>query len=268
MSDTETDIYRILRGQRGVGAGSGFLDADPHGRGDIFLPMPPKNARTLEVGFGQGEAVRKLLEHGLEDVWGVDAGLASHMSIYTEGDTINPRSLTPEFAKRAKLLYMDVCHARLPFPDNWFDLCIMTETIEHLDNPHHVVMELKRVMKDHALLMISYPRWECTHGVDQYDGGVHSYVLPGLFGRDTATRFFMQCYFQHLKYTENGATAYVLLRNWKTRPDGRTFECSGRLVGLLDIFSVVAGNYKEAELYGFLKKPFDGDYYGFMTQKS
>lgn len=250
--EIERDIFTILRGQRGVGANDSYLGKDPRNQGDIFCEMPKPDHRTLEIGFGQGEAICALLDAGVKDVWGVDAGLASHINIYAEGRKTNPHALTPEHAARAKLLYFDVCNQRFPWPNDWFDYCFMTETIEHLDNPYHTVMEIKRVLKHRGILVVSYPRWEDTFGKDQYAGGVHAYVYPGLFGRDTAARFFMQCYFKHLKYVENGATAFAKLENHKERTDGKTFNSDA--VSLPDVFTVVAGNFTEEDLYGFLKK--------------
>jgi SAM-dependent methyltransferase len=46
---------------------------------------------------------------------------------------------------------------RLPFPSNYFDLLIFTETIEHLINPYDALAEIYRVTKPHGKLILTTP---------------------------------------------------------------------------------------------------------------
>ncbi len=49
----------------------------------------------------------------------------------------------------------DLCN--LPFPDDTFDYVMSTEVLEHLPNPGQALMELKRIAKPEAYLIISVP---------------------------------------------------------------------------------------------------------------
>jgi SAM-dependent methyltransferase len=46
---------------------------------------------------------------------------------------------------------------RLPFPDHTFDYVISTEVFEHLDDPVRAIMELRRIGRKNAYLIISVP---------------------------------------------------------------------------------------------------------------
>lgn len=47
--------------------------------------------------------------------------------------------------------------ARLPFQDATFDTVLLTEVIEHLPNPARAMAEIRRVMKPHGVLLITWP---------------------------------------------------------------------------------------------------------------
>jgi ubiquinone/menaquinone biosynthesis C-methylase UbiE len=48
------------------------------------------------------------------------------------------------------------------FPENFFDLAICFETIEHIQNPDKALLELKRVLKPKGVLIISSPNRKVT----------------------------------------------------------------------------------------------------------
>jgi len=43
------------------------------------------------------------------------------------------------------------------FPDNFFDLVVCLETLEHVQSPHKAIAEIRRIMKENALGVISVP---------------------------------------------------------------------------------------------------------------
>ena len=56
--------------------------------------------------------------------------------------------------------YFDFLEAdliRMPFPDHTFDFVISTEVFEHLDDPVRAIMELRRICRNNAHLIISVP---------------------------------------------------------------------------------------------------------------
>ena len=60
---------------------------------------------------------------------------------------------------------------RIPFPDDFFDLVIMHEVIEHLVYPEKAIGEVTRVLKNHGLLIV---------------------ICPNLFFRSSPTQMLMK----------------------------------------------------------------------------
>ena len=44
-----------------------------------------------------------------------------------------------------------------PYPDNWADVILSVEVIEHLENPWHHLREAKRVLKPSGVLILTTP---------------------------------------------------------------------------------------------------------------
>jgi SAM-dependent methyltransferase len=59
----------------------------------------------------------------------------------------------PNF-KRADL------NGKWPYPDGHFDVIVSTEVIEHVENPWHFMREVKRLMKDDGIALITTPNNE------------------------------------------------------------------------------------------------------------
>jgi SAM-dependent methyltransferase len=136
-----------------------------------------------------------------------------------------------------QLVHMDVSHEPLPFVDDSFNVVFCTETIEHVANPYFAVAEIKRVLEHDGLFVLAFPMPEDNLG---YGGGQHGHVYPGFLLRESFERFMMQLYFRAPCRQANGSSAWYAYRNAKQ---------GGKMV---DIFSVIAGNYTEEELYGWL----------------
>ncbi|MFC3868139.1 class I SAM-dependent methyltransferase [Helicobacter equorum] len=58
--------------------------------------------------------------------------------------------------KRVNLL------GKLPYPDNYFDVAYSSHFLEHLTLAcaHDALLEIKRILKPHAILRIVVPDWE------------------------------------------------------------------------------------------------------------
>ncbi len=99
----------------------------------------PRGARVLDVPLGPGAMAEKLLQEGFA-VWGADLDLA-------QSDGIDP-AIGREHAD---------LNGALPFPDQFFDLVLSLEGIEHLENPFHFLRELGRVCRPGGYLLLSTP---------------------------------------------------------------------------------------------------------------
>jgi SAM-dependent methyltransferase len=73
---------------------------------------------------------------------------------------------------------------RWPFKDGSFDCIMMTQTLEHLENPNHTLAELKRVLKPEGVLVLTVPFIYPVHG-EPYDFKRYTtYGLNQLFSKD------------------------------------------------------------------------------------
>jgi SAM-dependent methyltransferase len=46
---------------------------------------------------------------------------------------------------------------RLPYPDHFFDHAVCVEGVEHLENPHHTIKELRRVTRPGGAIILTTP---------------------------------------------------------------------------------------------------------------
>jgi ubiquinone/menaquinone biosynthesis C-methylase UbiE len=99
--------------------------------------------RTLEVACGRGGFVRKLSQSSAFSC-GLDFSFAA-------------LSIGKRRSDAAALVQGDA-HA-LPFPDNFFDIVISCETIEHLPFPLKGVREFYRVARPGARLLLTTPNY-------------------------------------------------------------------------------------------------------------
>src|SRR5215213_4516746 len=95
----------------------------------------PSGARALNIGVGKGGLERLLLKNGV-DTYSLDPSAVSIEKI---------RSALGS-SERAQVGYSD----RIPFPDRFFDIVIMSEVLEHLDDDvlQKTIHEVRRVLKD------------------------------------------------------------------------------------------------------------------------
>ncbi len=66
----------------------------------------------------------------------------------------------------------------LPFKDNSFDLAIMSEVIEHLNNPDEAIKQIKRALKEGGKIIVQTPNKLLTGGkvISKDRGHVHEFT--------------------------------------------------------------------------------------------
>lgn len=113
---------------------------------DLMDECSPEK-RLLELGCGQAQVPRLLAEtHKLlpENVYGVDQS----------GDAIN---FAQQKLPRGHFRILDLYE--LDYPPDHFDICVMLETIEHLEKPAVVLEKVYRQLKPGACFYISFPNY-------------------------------------------------------------------------------------------------------------
>lgn len=108
-----------------------------------------RGLRTLEVACGRGGFVRALARNGAEAV-GLDFSRAA-LKIGRE------RSL--KFEEESQAIFVQGDAHSLPFPNDYFDLIVSCETIEHLPVPEKAVTEFHRVTRLGGSLFLTTPNY-------------------------------------------------------------------------------------------------------------
>jgi len=93
---------------------------------------------VLDVGAGRGALVAELLWRGLR----------------VRACDIAPEQLAVPAVEVARV---DLNRDPLPFPDECFDLVTCCEVIEHLENPHALVREFRRVLRWEGRAIVTMP---------------------------------------------------------------------------------------------------------------
>jgi 2-polyprenyl-3-methyl-5-hydroxy-6-metoxy-1,4-benzoquinol methylase len=102
-----------------------------------------ENKIVLDVACGEGYGT-KLISKSAKLIWGLDI---DEESIINAKNKYQASNLNYEFG--------DIDN--MPFDDKKFDLVICFETIEHVKNYHNTLNEIKRVIKDDGILIMSTP---------------------------------------------------------------------------------------------------------------
>ena len=114
------------------------------GRLDKIVESLPKtkNIKILDAGCGEGQLLLKIFNKGYNDIYGTD---------------VTPVALESAKKRIPKTKFSLQDLKSLNFSDEYFDVVICTEVIEHIRDYNKVISELKRVLKKNGLLIITFP---------------------------------------------------------------------------------------------------------------
>jgi len=102
--------------------------------------------RVLDVGCGDGYLMAQIKPHA-EEVIGIDFELSG-----VRLATHQLQGLGNCFVAQAS------CYS-LPFPDHSFDVVLLADVIEHLEDPDACVREIQRVLHPSGYLFLTTPKW-------------------------------------------------------------------------------------------------------------
>ena len=100
-----------------------------------------KPKKILDVGCGEGFTLKYLTKKGKFSLHGIDSSKEAIR-------------LARKIAPKSRLRVGDV--TKLPFKGNSFDIVLLLEILEHLENPKKIIKEVKRLAK--KAVIISVPR--------------------------------------------------------------------------------------------------------------
>lgn len=117
--------------------------------------LPKKKLRILNIGSGTGGTIPMLQEFG--EVYNVDVS-AQALKVLKE--------------KGIKNLYK-VKGIKLPFKDNFFDVVIALDVLEHIEDDLGALREWSRVMVDSARIIITVPAYQWLWS--EHDESLHHF---------------------------------------------------------------------------------------------
>ncbi|HPN54848.1 MAG TPA: class I SAM-dependent methyltransferase [Candidatus Moranbacteria bacterium] len=112
----------------------------------LFASRFVKNKYVLDIACGSGYGSKMISEAGAEKVFGVDI---SEEAILHCQENFNDK----------KIDFIRGSVSKIPVSDNSVDIVVSFETIEHVDkkNQHDFLKEVKRVLKDKGVFIVSTP---------------------------------------------------------------------------------------------------------------
>lgn len=114
-----------------------------------------ENKVILDIGCGTGTLLVRLKENN-NQVYGIDVSETGVKKVKEKGIVCD---------------LLDLNVNTLPFSDNYFNVVICLETMEHLENPYHCLREIRRVLKPQGIFLISIPNPRI----------LHPYFYPAIF---------------------------------------------------------------------------------------
>lgn len=108
-----------------------------------FIERYSAKGRVLDVGAGTGKILSDLKRKKWQ-VFGIDG---------------EKEALFWAKKRGIKLKFLDLEKERLPFKDNYFDLVLSLDTLEHLKNEGGPLKEIKRVLKPKGIVLITVPAY-------------------------------------------------------------------------------------------------------------
>ena len=160
--------------------------------------------KILEIGCGEGTLLKILSEKN--SVWGVD---------------ISSSGVEKTKKKGIPCVLADASNETLPYEDGFFYAVITLETIEHVENPHRMLWEMKRVLKEGGTLLVSIP------GERVY----HPFIYPGLFTQKNFSEFLNSsaCELKEVK----GWGQAPLLAHWVERVRRRGGKLTNKIADMV-----------------------------------
>ena len=113
---------------------------------DIIVELINEQARVLDLGCGNGELLARLGETKSVTGYGI------------ERDQIRVESC---LERGVNVIEHDINDGLGRFPTNSFDMVVMTETIQSIDNPRRLIQEMLRVGEECVVTFPNFAYWQC-----------------------------------------------------------------------------------------------------------
>lgn len=112
----------------------------------IIAELVAPGARVLDLGCGTGD----LLEH-----------LQTDKQVNGYGLEIDPDNITACLAKGVNVIEQNLDEGLDNFPDDSFDMVVMTETLQSVRNPNQTLDEMLRIGRECVVTFPNFGNWRC-----------------------------------------------------------------------------------------------------------
>lgn len=199
---------------------------------NILKPHLKKDQKILDIGVGLGRLLSKI-----------------NLEIEKHGVDISISYLEQAKQKGINVILSKI--EELPYPDNYFDVIVTTDVLEHVLDLNKCVNQIQRVLKPEGILLIRVPNEEDLQVYLDYDQ--YKYVHLRRFDESGLRLFFEKVYnFQTLESKKIGfiRSNSRLITNSFSSPDNLVFW--ERLV-----FHFRQGMFDDLGIAEFVSKSFD-----------
>lgn len=147
--------------------------------------------KVLDVACGEGYGSNLIRQWSAASVDGLDIDVTAIENAKRSFQTENVRFQVANVEQ-------------LPFPDKFFDLVVSFETIEHLDNPELFLQEIKRVVTDSGVVVISCPNDPYYFGNDEIGNPYHKRKYTFFDFKEMAEKHLGKDVEYHLAFAVDG----------------------------------------------------------------
>ena len=192
-----------------------------------FINQFARKGKVLDIGSGTGKILEELKNNGWQ-VYGVDG--EKEAIVWSQKRGINCQLL-------------DVTKEKLPFADNYFDLVLALDFLEHIPDEHSVIDEIKRVVKRGGVLIITVPAYQQLFSYwDKMLGHQRRYnkkSLNHLFSEQKLQVIFCSYYFSLLLFPAV-LTRFLKQRNKKTnKSDFKEVPLKPIILPLISLYTLL-----------------------------
>lgn len=104
------------------------------------------NARVLDLGCGEGDLLAHLQETKSVNGYGLD---------------VDPENIRTCLGKGVNVIEQNLDDGLANFPDSSFDMVVMTETLQSVRAPDHMLTEMLRIGEECIVTFPNFGHWRC-----------------------------------------------------------------------------------------------------------